>query len=80
MINDLTLVNIKASANAALESLVRDGVIRDFQGLQVRQLQATPDVVEVKFEWQASMPLNYIVVKYSINTSSGDISASSLSN
>lgn len=74
MINDLTLVNIKASADAALQSLTRDTTIRDYRGLKVRQIESTPDVVEVVFEWRASLPLNYILVRFALNTSSGDVS------
>ena len=73
MINDLTLVNIKASADAALQSLTRDNTIRDYRDLKVRQLTQTPDVVEVVFEWRASLPLNYILIRFALNTSSGDI-------
>lgn len=73
MINDLTLVNIKASADAALQSLTRDNTIRDYRDLKVRQLEASPDVVEVVFEWRASLPLNYIVVRFALNTTSGDV-------
>lgn len=74
MINDLTLINVKASADAALQSLIRDNVIRGYRELRVRQLSTTPDVIEVSFEWQAALPLNYIIVRYSINTSTGDVS------
>lgn len=73
MINDLTLVNIKASADAALQSLTRDMTIRDYRDLRVRQLEANPDVVEVVFEWRASLPLNYIVVRFALNTSTGSV-------
>lgn len=73
MINDLTLVNIKASAEAALQSLTRDNSIRDYRDLKVRQVESSPDVVEVSFEWRASLPLNYILVRFALNTSTGDV-------
>lgn len=75
IINDLILVNIKASADAALQSLVSDGSIAGYAGLKVRQLTTEPDSIEVSFEWQASMPLNYLVVSYSISVTSGTITA-----
>lgn len=75
MINDLTLVNIKASADAALQSLTRDNSIREYRDLKVRQLETTPDVVEVAFEWLPSLPLNYIMVRFALNTTSGDVSS-----
>lgn len=74
-IDDLTLTNVKASADAALSSLVTSGVIRAYAELKVRQLNTQPDVVEIRFAWQPSLPLNYIVVRYSVSVTSGDSSA-----
>lgn len=73
IITDLTLVNVKGSADSALQSLVMDGVIRDYQELKVRQLQESPDVIEVRFEWRAAVPLNYISVRYSVNVTTGEL-------
>ena len=72
IIDDLTLVNVKASADAALGSLVTDGIIRDYQELKVRQLGTQPDVIEIRFAWKPSLPLNYIQVRYSVSVSTGD--------
>lgn len=72
-IDDTTLINVKASADTALQSLVRDEVIRDYQELKVRQTPEQPDVIEIRYEWRASVPLNYIVVRYSINMSTGEL-------
>jgi hypothetical protein len=68
-----TLVQVKASADAALTSLVSDGVIEAYQNLKVRQLGQEPDVIEVRYEWQPAYPLNYIVVRYSVATMTGDV-------
>lgn len=73
IIDDLTLINVKASVESALSSLTRDRVIRAHQNLKVRQLVDNPDVVEIRYEWQASMPLNYIVVKYSLSVTEGEL-------
>lgn len=72
-IDDLTIVNIKASASASLDSLVSDGTIYAYTGLKVRQLVSQPDVVEISFAWQPSMPLNYLVVSYSISITAGTV-------
>lgn len=72
-IYDTTLIQVKASAESALVSLVRDGVIVDYQNLKVRQIATQPDVIEVRYEWQPAYPLNYIVVRYSVAVMSGDI-------
>jgi hypothetical protein len=72
-IYDTTLVQVKASAEAALVALQRDGVIVGFQNLKVRQLAIHPDVVEVRYEWKPAYPLNYILVRYSVWVMNGDI-------
>ena len=72
-IYDTTLIQVKASAEAALDSLKRDEVIRNYQGLKVRQIATLPDVLEVRYEWLPAYPLNYIVVRYSVAVLSGDI-------
>ncbi len=72
---DFTLLNVKASAESALQSLVRDGTIRDYLGLKVRQLQSNPDVLEVSYSWLPAFPLNYIVVRYAVTLSTGDVTS-----
>lgn len=74
-IYDTTLTLVKASAESALQSLKRDQVIRDYQGLKVRQLASLPDVLEIRYEWLPAYPLNYLVVRYSVQLLSGDITA-----
>lgn len=72
-IDDTTLIQVKASAESALVSLVRDGVIVGYQNLKVRQIATQPDVIEVRYEWRPAYPLNYIVVRYSVAVMSGDV-------
>jgi hypothetical protein len=68
-----TLVNVKSSAEAALQSLIRDGLLVDYTGLKVRQLLINPDVIEVSYSWLPAFPLNYIVVRFGVSLTSGDI-------
>jgi len=75
-----TLINVKASAEAALQSLYRDQLLLDYTGLKVRQLLSNPDVLEVTFTWKPSWPLNYIVVRFAISLSTGDTSVGSTAN
>lgn len=72
-IYDTTLINVKASAESALQSLKRDQVIRDYQDLKVRQVETLPDVIEVRYAWLPAYPLNYIVVRYAVTLPSGDM-------
>lgn len=68
-----TLVNVKASAEAALQSLIRDGLLVNYTGLKVRQLLTNPDVIEVSYSWLPAFPLNYIVVRFGVSLTTGDI-------
>lgn len=74
-IYDYTLVNVKASAEAALQSLLRDGLMVNYVGLKARQLLTNPDVIEVSFSWLPAMPLNYIVVTFAVTLSTGNITS-----
>lgn len=75
IIDELTMVNVKASADAALSSLQRDRIIRGYRDLKVRQVETQPDVIEIRYEWLASLPLNYLLVRYSLNVTSGEVAS-----
>jgi hypothetical protein len=75
VITNLTLSNIQASAITALEALVSNSTIYGYDSVSVSQLATTPDVVQVTFEWQPSLPLNYIVASFSINITTGSIAS-----
>lgn len=77
-IYDTTLIQVKASAEAALVSLERDQIIVGHRNLKVRQLATHPDVVEVRYEWQPAYPLNYILVRYSVEVMTGDVTPSTV--
>lgn len=70
-----TLVNVKGSAEAALQSLIRDGLLVDYVGLKVRQLATNPDVLEVSYSWLPAFPLNYIVVTFNVSLTTGNITS-----
>ncbi|CAA48357.1 70 KD structural protein of phage I3 [Bixzunavirus I3] len=74
-IYDTTIVQVKASAEAALVWLVDNNIIRGHRNLKARQIERQPDVIEVRYEWRPAYPLNYIVVRYSIAPETGDITS-----
>lgn len=73
IINDITLVTIKATVDSTLQSLISDQTINGYSDLKVRQLATTPDVVEIRFAWNPAMPLNYVIVRYSVNVTTGEV-------
>ena len=72
IIDDLTLANVKGSVDAALQLLKQNNALNDYGDIKVRQVPATPDVVEVRFTWKPSVPLNYIAVRYAITLDTGE--------
>jgi hypothetical protein len=72
-----TLVNVKASAEAALQSLVRDSLLVDYVGLSARQLLQNPDVIEISFGWRPAFPLNYIILTFAVNLTTGTLGVNS---
>ncbi len=54
-------------------------MIIDYRNLAVRQQtlpQGDPTIIECKFQYQPPVPLNYITVAFSIDLTSGVVSAS----
>lgn len=72
-IYDYTLINVKAAAEAALQSLLSNNLINAYNSLSVRQLITNPDVLEISFNWQPAFPLNYIVLTFGIDLTTGSI-------
>lgn len=72
-ISDTTLASVKAQVIGALGILQDNGDILAWRNIKTRQLVSNPDVIQVQFEWQASIPLNYILVRYSIDLTTGNV-------
>ncbi len=64
-----TTVAVKTIAAGALELCKGQDVIVDYSNLQVRQASAMPSVVEVRFSYKPSFPLNFITVTFSVDLS-----------
>lgn len=73
VISSTTLASVKAQTIGALGILKDNGDIQDWRNIQTRQLVNTPDVIQVQFEWQASIPLNYVLVRYAIDLTTGQV-------
>jgi len=54
-----------------LESLLARGVFVGYKDLTSRQSQVDPTVIEVKFSYRPAFPVNYIVVNFTVDTSTG---------
>lgn len=73
--NEMT-IRVKGIVQGILESAVASAVIRGYPILQVRQQSlpsGNPTAIEVQFAWQPFLPLNYILVSFSLDLTTGDI-------
>lgn len=70
-----TPTRIKGVITGCLEAAKGSEVIIDYSNLAIRTLSTDPSVLQVKFQYKPAYPLNYIVVAFSIDTSTGVASA-----
>jgi hypothetical protein len=72
-----TTTRIKGAVAGILESLVQDETIIAYTDLRVRQQTVAeggdPTVIEARFAYQPALPLNYIVVTFSLDLSTGNV-------
>lgn len=69
-----TALQVKSIASGALETAKATGVILDYNSLAVREQSppsGDPTVIEVKFAYRPSWPLNYILVNFTVDTTNG---------
>lgn len=68
---------VKAALTSILEQAKLSEVIVNYQDLKVRQQtppSGDPSVIECKFAYVPAVPLNYIVVQFQLNLTTGEIS------
>lgn len=71
-------MSVKGAVQGILESATSNGTIVAYADLKVRQQTAAtggdPTVIECKFAYQPAVPLNYVLVSFSLNLQSGAVS------
>jgi hypothetical protein len=70
-----TGLRVKSVVSGALEFAQQRGIIVSYDALKVRQQSppsGDPTVIEVKFAYKPSYPLNYILVSFTIDTTTGE--------
>lgn len=75
-IDEQTALAVKAMAAGALETAKAEELIRDYNSLAVREQtppSGDPTVIEVKFAYRPMWPLNYILVIFSVDITTGDV-------
>lgn len=74
-INAEMTTNVKSALLGLLEQAVSDAVIVSYANVLVRQLSADPSIIEATFSYKPAIPMNYIVVKFSVDLTTGDTTA-----
>lgn len=72
---------VKGALTSILEQAKLSEVIVDYQDLKVRQQtppSGDPSVMECKFAYSPAIPLNYIVVQFQINLTTGEVNDDSI--
>ena len=72
-IDETTTLSVKSVVSGLLENAKSSGLVVDYQDLAVRLRSTDPSVIEVKFAYRPAYPLNYIVVSFSINVTTGTV-------
>lgn len=74
-----TPVIVQSAVTGILENAKQSGLIIDYASVAVREQalpSGDPTVLEVKFAYKPALPLNYVVVSFSIDMSTGDTTLS----
>jgi hypothetical protein len=70
-IDKTTPLRVKGIVGGVLESMVTQGVIVGYDELKARQRPGDQTIIEVKFRYKPSYPLNFILIQFVIDTSTG---------
>lgn len=70
-----TVFRVKGTVAGVLETAVETGLVVSYRDLKARQTTTDPTVIEVKFAYQPSYPLNYIVVAFTVDVQTGEFAA-----
>jgi hypothetical protein len=70
-----TTINVKSAMIGLLEQAVSDGIIVSYANAAVKQQSADPSVIEGTFSYKPPIPMNYIVVKFAVDLTTGDTTA-----
>lgn len=74
IIDEDTPLNVKGVLTGVLERCVAERIIIGYQSVKVRVRPGSdPSVIEVKFQYRPAYPLNYIVISFSVNATTGEV-------
>lgn len=65
-------LSVKSIVSGVLEYCKANGTFVDYNSLQARIAQMNPSIIEVRFAYRPAFPLNYIMVTFSVDLSTGE--------
>jgi hypothetical protein len=63
---------VQSVTAGVLEQLVVEGAINGYTNVKARLLDTDATTIEVRFEYRPAFPINNIIVRFTINSTSGD--------
>lgn len=69
---------VMAAVNSALEESVRQGLIFDYDDVKFRFPLENVTMIQIRFSYKPTLPLNYIHVQFSIDTTQGTVEFQSI--
>ena len=63
---------VQSVVSGVLDQLLVEGAVSRYGNVKARLLETDPTTMEVRFEYRPSYPINNVVVRFTINTSTGD--------
>lgn len=70
---DETPARIKGIISNVLETVKDAEIIFDYNSLTVRQTSVDPSVIEVRFRYRPTYPLNYVNIVFGVDPTTGDV-------
>lgn len=64
---------VASAVTGVLALLKQQGIIGNYADVQARTLAGDPTTVEVRFSYKPLFPLNYVAVKFSLNTTTREV-------
>lgn len=71
---------VLAAVSGALETAMMQGLIHDYADVMYRIPESNPTVVEIRFMYKPTLPLNYIYVQFTIDTATGSLEFTTVNN
>lgn len=72
-LDEFTIVSAKSVTTSRLESLISARVINAYSELKARLNTEEPTRIDIKFKYRPSWPINWVVIQFSIDMTTGEV-------